>query len=81
MWSNWFATILRVGGPGLEEHLLRLEEKEGAWTTTFEPRSSGEVFLYVNDTVISLPWIYGFFYRNNHGTAEVRLEKIDNAPR
>jgi uncharacterized protein (DUF2235 family) len=78
IWSNWFATILRVGGPGLEEHLLDLEEeKAGVWTTTFEPRSSGEVFLYVNDTVISLPWIYGFFYRNNHGTAEIKLEKLE----
>jgi uncharacterized protein (DUF2235 family) len=79
IWSNWFATILRVGGPGLEEHLLDLkEEKDGAWTTTFESRSSGEIFLYVNDAVISLPWIYGFFYWwNNHGTAEVKLEKLE----
>jgi uncharacterized protein (DUF2235 family) len=80
IWSNWFATILRVGGPGLEEHLLQFEEKEGAWTTTFEPRSSGEVFLYVNDTVISLPWIYDLFYRNNRGTAEIRLEKREKLP-
>jgi hypothetical protein len=82
IWSNWFATILRVGGPGLEEHLLNLEEeKPGEWTTTFEPRSSGEVFLYVNDTVISLPWIYSFFYWwNNHGTAEVQLEKLEKIP-
>ena len=82
IWSNWFATILRVGGPGLEEHLLNLEEeKPGVWTTTFEPRSSGEVFLYVNDSVISLPWIYGFFYwSNNHGTAEVKMEKLTQAP-
>jgi uncharacterized protein (DUF2235 family) len=81
IWSNWFAAILRVGGPGLEEHLLQFEEKEGAWTTTFKPRSSGEVFLYVNDAVISLPWIYDLFYRNNHGTAEVRLEKLQKPPR
>jgi hypothetical protein len=77
IWSNWFATILRVGGPGLEEHLLLLEEKNGAWTTTFEPRNSGEVFLYVNDTAIGLPWIFDFFYwSNNHGTAKVRIDKL-----
>jgi uncharacterized protein (DUF2235 family) len=80
VWSNWFATILRVGGPGLEEHLLQLEQKDGGWTTTFEPRSSGEVFLYVNDTVIGLPWIYGLFYWwNNRGTAEVKLEKLESS--
>jgi Uncharacterized alpha/beta hydrolase domain (DUF2235) len=77
IWSNWFATILRVGGPGFEEHRLQLEQKDGAWTATFEPRSSGEVFLYVNDAVIGLPWIYDRFYRNNHGTAEVKLEKVE----
>ena len=82
IWSNWFATILRVGGPGLEEHLLDLkEDKPGVWTTIFEPRTSGEVFLYVNDSVISLPWIYGLFYWwNNHGTAEVKLDKLEKAP-
>jgi hypothetical protein len=78
IWSNWFATILRVGGPGLEEHLLDLrEEKTGVWTATFEPRSSGEVFLYVNDAVIGLPWVYGLFYWNNHRSAEVKLEKLE----
>jgi hypothetical protein len=78
IWSNWFATILRVGGPGLEEHLLDLKPgANGEWTTTFEPRSDGEVFLYVNDTAIGLPWIYDLFYRlNNHGTAEIKLTKI-----
>ncbi len=77
IWSNWFATILRVGGPGFEEHLLNLKLQDGGWTTTFEPRSSGEVFLYVNDATISLPWVYDFFYwHNNHGTAQVKIEKL-----
>src|SRR3569832_907366 len=62
IWSNWFATILRVGGPGFEEHVLKLTPQGGGWTTTFEPRSSGEVFLYVNDATISLPWLYDLFY-------------------
>ena len=77
VWSNWFATILRVGGPGFEEHLLKLTPQPGGgWTTTLEPRSSGEVFLYVNDTTISLPWVYNLFYLNNWGTAQVKIEKL-----
>ncbi|WP_426441939.1 DUF2235 domain-containing protein [Bradyrhizobium genosp. P] len=77
IWSNWFATILRVGGPGFEEHRLQLEKgQDGGWTTTFMPRANGEVFLYVNDTVLSLPWIYDLFYWNNHGSAKVRIEKL-----
>ncbi|WP_249225314.1 DUF2235 domain-containing protein [Tardiphaga alba] len=77
IWSNWFATILRVGEGGLEEHLLDLTTSgNDIWTATFKPRRDGEVFVYVNDAVISLPWVYDFFYRhNNHGKAEVTLRK------
>lgn len=74
VWSNWFATIVRVGSPGLEEHALHFNQNGNAWTADFTPRSSGEVFLYVNDAVIGLPWLYDRFYKNNGGTAEVRLE-------
>jgi hypothetical protein len=81
IWSNWFATILRVGGPGFEEHLLKFDDKgNSVFTTDFVPRSSGEVFLYVNDSVIGLPWIYSLFYWNNHGTADVKLEKLEKTP-
>ena len=76
IWSKWSATILRVGGPGFEEHLLRLDGQGDAWTTTFEPRASGEVFLYVNSSTLSLPWIYDRIYRTyNHGTADVMIAK------
>ncbi|MGM4896758.1 DUF2235 domain-containing protein [Tardiphaga sp. 839_C3_N1_4] len=78
IWSNWFATILRVGEGGLEEHLLDL--KPGAdkvWSTTFKPRRDGEVFLYVNDAVLTLPVKYDYFYtHNNKGSATVTLRKL-----
>jgi uncharacterized protein (DUF2235 family) len=81
IWSNWSATILRVGGPGLEEHLLDLTQPDPrqarVWTATFEPRSSGEVFLYVNDATLSVPWLYDLFYWNNQGTADVQLDILD----
>jgi uncharacterized protein (DUF2235 family) len=76
IWSNWFAPIVRVGGPGLEEHLPDFQpDGKGGWTATFEPRSDGEVFLYVNDTSIFLPWLFTHFYNNNHGKAVVSLRK------
>lgn len=103
IWSNWFATILRVGGSGLEEHLLRLnyEPSQGrpvvaaqtqttapgappppkmVWATKFRARSDGEVFLYVNDTAVFLPWALDYFYkRNNQGSAKVTLRKEPTA--
>ncbi len=80
MWSNWFSTILRVGSKGFEEHLLPLKEENTAdgliYTATFRPQKDGEVFVFVNDSVVGLPRIYNYFYRsNNAGTATVTLQK------
>ncbi len=79
IWSNWFAPIVRVGGPGLEEHLPDFKRDNATgnlWTATFTARSDGEVFVYVNDTSVFLPWLFTFFYDNNEGKAEVSLKKM-----
>lgn len=84
IWSNWFATILRVGEGGLEEHLLDLKPSAkcgDVWTAIVKPRRDGEVFLYVNDTVVSLPGIYDFFYKNNEGAAAVEMRKLPRLPK
>jgi hypothetical protein len=80
MWSNWFSTVLRIGSKGWEEHLLNLKEETTAggvvYTATLRPQKSGEVFVFVNDSVIGLPWIYDYFYRsNNAGAATITLQK------
>jgi hypothetical protein len=42
-------------------------------------RRSGEVFLYVNDAVIGLPWLSTYFYEKsffrdkNHGKAMITI--------
>jgi uncharacterized protein (DUF2235 family) len=79
IWSNWFAPIVRVGGPGLEEHLPEFKQESAAgnvWTAKFTARSDGEVFVYVNDTSIFLPWLFTYFYDNNVGKAVVSLKKL-----
>jgi hypothetical protein len=80
MWSNWFSTVLRVGSTGFEEHLLHLKEENTTdgviYTATFKPQRDGELFVFVNDSVIGLPGIYDYFYRsNNAGAATVTLQK------
>jgi uncharacterized protein (DUF2235 family) len=84
--SNWFAPILRVGNTGFGEvtpGFVR-EETPGCpcpagparYKTTFKAPKTGEVFVYVNDSVIGLPWIYDYFYRsNNAGAAAITLQK------
>jgi hypothetical protein len=37
---------------------------------------SGELFLYVNEAVIPLPWLSDLFYRNNKGSAQVVIERL-----
>jgi uncharacterized protein (DUF2235 family) len=79
MWSNWFSPVLRVGSNGFEEHLLDIRQEKTAdgaiYTATFLPQKDGEVFIFVNDSVLGLPWIYDYFYSNNAGAATVTLRK------
>jgi hypothetical protein len=78
IWSNWFAPIVRIGGPGLDEYLPDFAPDaadSNLWKARFVARSSGEVFVYVNDASI-FPWFYRTFYNNNEGTAVVSLKKM-----
>jgi uncharacterized protein (DUF2235 family) len=38
------------------------------------PRTSGEVFVYVNDAILAIPGGVDFFYRNNSGSASITVE-------
>jgi uncharacterized protein (DUF2235 family) len=42
-------------------------------------KSSGELFLFVNDAIFTPPLQRGHFYRNNHGTATVKVERVPAA--
>jgi uncharacterized protein (DUF2235 family) len=81
VFAKWFAPVLRVGGKGGEEHVLDLKPVSPGQAKTYEaafrPRSDGEVFMFVNDAVWGLPFIYGNNYANNHGAASVKIEHLD----
>jgi hypothetical protein len=40
-------------------------------------KTSGELFIYVNDAVLAWPGMTDLFYRNNRGTALVTVERAD----
>jgi hypothetical protein len=42
----------------------------------FTADANGELFIYVNDAVVTLPWLTDFFYRNNSGTAKVTVKRL-----
>jgi hypothetical protein len=39
-------------------------------------KSDGELFLYVNDAVLSLPGLSAMFFDNNSGSATLRVERL-----
>lgn len=77
--SNWFATIMRIGDEGFGEMVLTYESAECQCPTpptrykaSFKAAKDGEVFVYVNDSVIN--WLgLDRFYGNNKGTADLTI--------
>jgi len=86
--SNWFATIIRIGGSGFGEVVMTFDRKESprgqvpsttSYTAKFKARKSGEVFVYVNDSVVGIPGYFDYFYTlNNKGRADLTLQLLDD---
>jgi hypothetical protein len=75
----WLRMILRVGAVGAYEEFVDPDGPSRRFSERLRFKSSGELFLYVNDAVlpVPVPWLAGMFYRNNSGTAEVRIKKVN----
>jgi uncharacterized protein (DUF2235 family) len=93
--SNWFATILRVGDKGFGEVTPSFEREEPSrcqcpagptrYKARFKAPRSGEVFVYVNDSVVGIPAHFDLFYRadewtrrTNKGKADLTIELVPN---
>jgi uncharacterized protein (DUF2235 family) len=85
--SNWFAATLRIGNTGFGEVVPSYERKVSppclcpsitSYTAKFKARRSGELFVYVNDSVIGIPGYFDVFYKpNNKGKADLTLQVLD----
>jgi hypothetical protein len=73
----WFRAVARIGSAGGEESFLDPDPDPTA--TPIEEKITakrdGQLFLFVNDAVIGIPGLYGVFYDNNHGAAEVTITR------
>jgi hypothetical protein len=85
----WFKPMARIGHLGSDEYPLdpdpALASRDSSAGQVFEAeivaRSSGELFLYVNDAVLSVfPGLTSIFYSNNHGSGSVTVELLGPAP-
>jgi uncharacterized protein (DUF2235 family) len=92
--SNWFAPILRVGNKGFGEvtpTFVRDGSPDPAgkarYKATFKAPRDGQVFIYVNDSVIGWPGYFDRFYHwdvpnkrkamTNKGKADLTIEPLD----
>jgi uncharacterized protein (DUF2235 family) len=81
--SNWFATILRVGNKGFGEVTPTFvsdgfdRDGHARYKATFKARRDGEVFIYVNDSVIGSPGYFDMFYREDACTGMTNKGKAD----
>jgi hypothetical protein len=80
--ESWFKPIARIGSEGSDEYVLDPGDTlvEGAGTrlvTELTARSTGELFLFVNDAVFPLPrgWTQPT-YKNNRGTLSVSVMPV-----
>jgi hypothetical protein len=92
MFRPWFRLIARVGETGVDEYFLspvnRTDKTYDAATQTatvkptnvytarFTANRDGEVFLYVNDAALALPWLYSTYYKNNQGAAKISIKLL-----
>ena len=87
--SNWFATILRADNKGFGEVTPVFKREEAQQTgparykATFKAPRDGELFVYVNDSVIGFPGYFDMFYRpdkwtrmTNKGKADLTIELL-----
>lgn len=87
MGESWFRPIARIGSQGNDDYALTpVDTGPGPATTRglvsqIGARTSGELFLFVNDAVIELPGLRTVFYRNNAGMARVTVEPLARGPR
>lgn len=75
-WSApWFQPMVRVGHYGRDRYPVRFRAVgEHIWMSdTFTARSDGQVFVFVNDAVVAIPFLAGAFYWNNRGSARVMV--------
>ena len=73
IWTErWFRIVVRIGDTGSEEFYLAPDKSDRYLINVpITASHDGELFIYVNDAVLGIPWLYDYFYRNNRGSTRV----------
>jgi uncharacterized protein (DUF2235 family) len=74
---RWFTVIARIGSQGMYEDFLDPSRDGSAYSgVTSRLKADGELFLYVNDAVVTLPWVYRAFYDDHRGKAHIKVQRF-----
>jgi uncharacterized protein (DUF2235 family) len=80
LFRPWFRLIARVGETGVDEYFLDPAPVPNTnpqmYRDVLKADRSGEIFLYVNEAVIGLPWIYNWFYADHRGKAKITVRLL-----
>ena len=75
----WYRPIARIGPTGSDEYPLEPEDHLGGrqtMTVVIKARSTGKLYLFVNDAVVGFYPITDLFYWNNQGKAKITVERM-----
>jgi len=73
--KDWFRIVLRYGDVGGEEASLDPDPADSVIEATIKPTREGELFIFVNDSVLAIPGLYDLFYRSNKGAAKLTVKR------
>jgi uncharacterized protein (DUF2235 family) len=73
--KDWFRIVLRYGDVGGEEVFLDPDPDDSVIEANIKPTRKGELFIFVNDSVVGIPGLYDYFYRNNKGAATLTVTR------
>jgi hypothetical protein len=80
LFRPWYRLIARVGETGVDEYFLDPvpvpNTSPQVYRARFTAQRGGEIFLYVNDAVVGLPWLSDLYYKRNKGTAKVTVRLL-----
>ena len=76
--GQWFQPFATIVAPEGRRHVqpLAFHSEGDRYVATLVPEIAGMVQVWVNDGVIGLARFTDYFYRNNQGSAEIKIIEI-----
>lgn len=87
--ARYYQPIVRVGADGNRETVLDSDEAPARHrcghddievvrtaAATVQARAGEQIYLYLNDVVLPVPYLAGYFYGNNQGSAKVTVTPL-----